>query len=151
MIARSLSWSERRPDGVAAAAAAVGVVLFLGCFALLHAGALGRNQIVDTPTYQRYGDAIVDAGAVPYRDFPLEYPPGALPAFVLDRVETPTPVNALGAKGCGEAGTIGATPAVVNAVLDALAPLGVRHLDMPLTPARVWAAIGAARAGATKA
>jgi carbon-monoxide dehydrogenase large subunit len=72
----------------------------------------------------------------------------ALPAFVLDRVETPTPVNPLGAKGCGEAGTIGATPAVVNAVLDALAPLGVTHLDMPLTPARVWTAIQAARADA---
>jgi carbon-monoxide dehydrogenase large subunit len=64
-----------------------------------------------------------------------------LPSFDLDRVETPTPVNPLGAKGCGEAGTIGVTPAVVNAVLDALAPLGVTHLDMPLTPARVWAAI----------
>ncbi|HET9490634.1 MAG TPA: molybdopterin cofactor-binding domain-containing protein [Methylomirabilota bacterium] len=72
----------------------------------------------------------------------------ALPAFVLDRVETPTPVNPLGAKGCGEAGTIGATPAVVNAVLDALAPLGVTHLDMPLTPARVWTAVQAARADA---
>jgi carbon-monoxide dehydrogenase large subunit len=57
-------------------------------------------------------------------------------------------VNPLGAKGCGEAGTIGATPAVVNAVLDALAPLGVTHLDMPLTPARVWTAIQAARADA---
>lgn len=67
--------------------------------------------------------------------------PDMLPLFVLDRVETPTPVNPLGAKGCGEAGTIGSTPAVVNAVLDALAPLGVTHLDMPLTPARVWAAI----------
>jgi carbon-monoxide dehydrogenase large subunit len=65
----------------------------------------------------------------------------ALPSFVLDRVETLTPVNPLGAKGCGEAGTIGSTPAVVNAVLDALAPLHVTHLDMPLTPARVWAAI----------
>ncbi|HSE92805.1 MAG TPA: xanthine dehydrogenase family protein molybdopterin-binding subunit [Methylomirabilota bacterium] len=67
-----------------------------------------------------------------------------LPPFDLDRVETPTPVNPLGAKGCGEAGTIGSTPAVVNAVIDALAPLGVTHLDMPLTPARVWAAIDAA-------
>jgi carbon-monoxide dehydrogenase large subunit len=65
----------------------------------------------------------------------------ALPSFVLDRVETLTPVNPLGAKGCGEAGTIGSTPAVVNAVLDALAPFHVTHLDMPLTPARVWAAI----------
>ena len=69
--------------------------------------------------------------------------PDALPSFELDRVETPSPVNPLGAKGCGEAGTIGATPAVVNAVLDALRPLGVTHLDMPLTPPRVWAAIRA--------
>jgi carbon-monoxide dehydrogenase large subunit len=68
-----------------------------------------------------------------------------LPAYELDRIETPTPVNALGAKGCGEAGTIGATPAVVNAVIDALGPLGVTHLDMPLTAARVWAAIQDAR------
>lgn len=73
----------------------------------------------------------------------------ALPAFDLDRVETPTPVNPLGAKGCGEAGTIGSTPAVVNAVIDALAPLGVDHLDMPLTPARVWAAIQTARSRRT--
>jgi CO/xanthine dehydrogenase Mo-binding subunit len=66
-----------------------------------------------------------------------------LPSFVLDRIETLTPVNPLGAKGCGEAGTIGSTPAVVNAVLDALAPFRVTHLDMPLTPARVWTAIHA--------
>jgi carbon-monoxide dehydrogenase large subunit len=68
-----------------------------------------------------------------------------LPAYELERVETPSPVNPLGAKGCGEAGTIGSTPAVVNAVLDALVPLGVTHLDMPLTAARVWAAIAEAR------
>lgn len=73
----------------------------------------------------------------------------ALPSFELDRVETPSPVNPLGAKGVGEAGTIGSTPAVVNAALDALRPLGVTHLDMPLTPARVWAAIRNARSPAT--
>lgn len=55
--------------------------------------------------------------------------------------ETPSPLNPLGAKGVGEAGTIGATPAVQNAVVDALAHLGVRHLDMPLTPERVWGAL----------
>ncbi|MCI0548825.1 MAG: molybdopterin-dependent oxidoreductase, partial [Candidatus Rokubacteria bacterium] len=59
-----------------------------------------------------------------------------LPLFELDRIETPSPVNPLGVKGCGEAGAIGSTPAVINAVIDALAPLGVTHLDMPLTPAR---------------
>lgn len=64
-----------------------------------------------------------------------------LPAFELDRTETPTPVNPLGAKGVGEAGTIGSTPAVVNAVIDALAPFGVRHIDMPLWPEKIWRAI----------
>ena len=65
----------------------------------------------------------------------------------LDVIETPSPVNPIGAKGCGETGAIGAPPAVVNAVLDALAPLGVTDLDMPLTSTRVWSAIQAARHG----
>jgi carbon-monoxide dehydrogenase large subunit len=60
-------------------------------------------------------------------------------------VETPSPLNPLGAKGIGEAGAVGMTPAVVNAVLDALAPLGVRDLAMPLTPERVWRAVAEAR------
>ena len=63
-------------------------------------------------------------------------------------METPTFVNELGTKGIGEAGTIGATPAVHNAVIDALAHLGVRHIDMPLTPERVWRAARAAAATA---
>jgi carbon-monoxide dehydrogenase large subunit len=69
--------------------------------------------------------------------------PGAteLPSFDLVQMETPTPVNPLGAKGVGEAGTIGATPAVHAAVLDALKPLGVRELEMPLSSERVWRAI----------
>ena len=62
-------------------------------------------------------------------------------------METPTPVNPLGAKGIGESGTIGSTPAVHNAVIDALAPLGVRHVDMPTTAQRVWLAIQTARSG----
>ena len=61
--------------------------------------------------------------------------------FELDRTETPSPVNALGVKGIGEAGTIASSAAIVNAVVDALAPLGVKHLDMPLKPERVWQAI----------
>lgn len=64
-----------------------------------------------------------------------------IPRLITLRTETPSPRNPLGAKGVGEAGTVGATPAVVNAVIDALAPFGVRHLDMPLVPRRVWAAI----------
>jgi carbon-monoxide dehydrogenase large subunit len=65
------------------------------------------------------------------------------PTFELARTETPTPVNPLGVKGAGETGAIGSTPAVVNAVMDALSPLGIRHLDMPLTPDRVWTAMQA--------
>jgi carbon-monoxide dehydrogenase large subunit len=68
-----------------------------------------------------------------------------LPSFELLESETPTPINPLGVKGIGEAGTIGATPAVQNAVVDAVSHLGVRHIDMPTTPARVWAAISEAR------
>jgi carbon-monoxide dehydrogenase large subunit len=66
----------------------------------------------------------------------------ALPSFVTDQTVTPTPHNPMGAKGIGEAATIGSTPAVVNAVIDALRPFGVRHLDMPLRPERVWRALG---------
>jgi carbon-monoxide dehydrogenase large subunit len=64
-----------------------------------------------------------------------------VPFFDVDSHEVPTKVNPLGAKGVGEAGTVGALPALLNAVTDALAPLGVRHLDMPVTPERVWRAI----------
>ncbi len=67
-----------------------------------------------------------------------------LPRFETARTVTPCPHNPLGVKGAGETGTIGATPAVVNAVIDALWPLGVRHLEMPLTPQRVWQAIQSA-------
>jgi carbon-monoxide dehydrogenase large subunit len=64
-----------------------------------------------------------------------------LPSFELIPMETPTPLNELGVKGIGESGTIGAGPAVQNAVVDALAHLGVRHVDMPATPWRVWRAL----------
>ncbi|MCS7172969.1 MAG: xanthine dehydrogenase family protein molybdopterin-binding subunit [Armatimonadetes bacterium] len=70
-----------------------------------------------------------------------------LPWFEADRTETPSPVNPLGVKGVGETGTIAATPCVVNAVMDALRPLGIRHIDMPLLPERVWRAIQAAKGG----
>ncbi|HEY3189997.1 MAG TPA: molybdopterin cofactor-binding domain-containing protein, partial [Solirubrobacteraceae bacterium] len=71
-----------------------------------------------------------------------------LPWFETARTETPSPLNPLGAKGIGESGAIGATPAVWNAVVDALAHLGVENIDMPATPMRVWQAIQAARSGA---
>src|SRR6056297_1054400 len=70
-----------------------------------------------------------------------------LPSFEVHSTETPTPLNPLGAKGIGEAATIGATPAVQNAVIDAIAHLGVRHIDLPCTPERVWATIRDARSG----
>ncbi|OLE23695.1 MAG: hypothetical protein AUG49_15325 [Catenulispora sp. 13_1_20CM_3_70_7] len=68
-----------------------------------------------------------------------------LPSFTLDRTVTPSPVNPLGVKGIGEAATIGSTPAVVNAVLDALAPLGINEMDPPCTPEKIWSAIQAKR------
>jgi len=64
-----------------------------------------------------------------------------IPDYVLGHTVTPSPVNPLGVKGVGEAGTIGATPAIANAVLDALSTLGITHLDLPMTPERVWQAI----------
>jgi len=69
-----------------------------------------------------------------------------VPPVQIEKMSTPSPRNPLGAKGIGEAGCIGIPPAVVNAAVDALAPFGVTHLDMPLTPARLWAALGNGRA-----
>jgi carbon-monoxide dehydrogenase large subunit len=66
---------------------------------------------------------------------------GDIPDYVLGSTETPSPSNPLGIKGVGEAGTIGATPAIANAVMDALAPLGISHLDLPLTPDKLWRAM----------
>ena len=70
-----------------------------------------------------------------------------LPAFELDETVTPSPVNPLGVKGVGEAGCIASTAAVANAVIDALSPFGIRHLDMPYTAQKVWGAIQAAKGG----
>jgi aerobic carbon-monoxide dehydrogenase large subunit len=71
-----------------------------------------------------------------------------LPTFVLDRTQTPATSNPLGVKGVGEAGTIASTPAVVNAVIDALRPLGVTDVQMPCTAQRVWRAINEAKGDA---
>ena len=78
----------------------------------------------------------------------MDYPmptAGDLPSFKLNRTTTPTDVNPLGVKGIGEAGTIGSAQTIVNAVVDALAPLGIEHVDMPLRPRAVWEAIQKAR------
>jgi carbon-monoxide dehydrogenase large subunit len=99
---------------------------------------------------QAMGEAIVhdpDSGQMLTASF-MDYQmprAGDLPNFRMATREVPTKVNPLGAKGVGEAGTVGAMAAVMNAVNDALAPLGVRHFDMPATPGRVWQAIQAAR------
>ncbi|TMK33622.1 MAG: DUF2029 domain-containing protein [Actinobacteria bacterium] len=82
---RSLS---RPAEGHVVAAALVAVAVFSGAWALLHVGFYARGQITDTPVYQRYGNAIAD-GEVPYRDFSVEYPPGALPVFALPGLAEP--------------------------------------------------------------
>ena len=76
--------------------------------------------------------------AVPHAD--------ALPKIRSQFQETPSPTNPLGVKGIGESGAIGAPPTIVHVVLDALAPMGIAHLDMPLTPQKIWSAIQTARA-----
>jgi carbon-monoxide dehydrogenase large subunit len=70
-----------------------------------------------------------------------------LPPIELDQTVTPSPVNPLGVKGVGEAGAIASTAATANAVIDALSDLGIRHLDMPYTAPKVWAAIESAKGG----
>jgi carbon-monoxide dehydrogenase large subunit len=85
-----------------------------------------------------------------FMDYPM---PRASDLPMIDVISNPVPStsNALGIKGAGEAGTVGALPAYMNAVIHALSPLGVRHLDMPATPYRVWQAIQDAQASETSA
>ena len=96
-------------------------------------------------------EVVYDADGNPLTASFADYPivsATELPSFELVTSETPTSYNPLGAKGIGEAGTIGATPAVQSAVVDAVAHLGVRHVEMPASPMRVWRAIAEARASA---
>jgi aerobic carbon-monoxide dehydrogenase large subunit len=94
--------------------------------------AVVENVIYDAQSGQLLTGSFLDYG-MPRAD--------DVPAFVSELVEVPAKTNPLGIKGIGESGTIGAPPTIVNAVLDALHPLGVEHIDMPLTPSRVWTAI----------
>ncbi|HET6827923.1 MAG TPA: molybdopterin cofactor-binding domain-containing protein, partial [Ramlibacter sp.] len=96
--------------------------------------ALLENCVYDRESGQLLTGSLMDY-AMPRAD--------DMPTFKLDTVCTPCTHNPLGTKGCGEAGAIGSPPAVINAVLDALAPLGVKELDMPASPGRVWEAIQA--------
>jgi carbon-monoxide dehydrogenase large subunit len=93
-------------------------------------------------------EVVYDADGNPLTTTFADYPfitATEVPSFELADMETPTSYNPLGAKGIGEAGTIGSTPAVQNAIIDALAHLGVRHIDMPASPQRVWQALRSAQ------
>jgi aerobic carbon-monoxide dehydrogenase large subunit len=97
-----------------------------------------------------YEQVVYDADGNPLTGNFMDYaiPSAAeFPSFEVHSTETPTPLNPLGAKGIGEASTIGSTPAVQNAVIDALAHLGVRHIDLPCSSQRVWQTIRDAEAG----
>jgi aerobic carbon-monoxide dehydrogenase large subunit len=101
-----------------------------------------------------FEEVLYDADGNPQTSTLADYPfisATELPSFELVDMATPTPINPLGAKGIGEAGTIGSTPAVHNAVIDAVSHLGVRHIDMPTTPMKVWRSIQQARQGGVNA
>jgi carbon-monoxide dehydrogenase large subunit len=133
-----------------------GAVRVLRHFACDDAGAILNRMVVDG---QVHGGVAQGIGQALFEQFQYDdaYPitgnltsyliptASSLPSFEVDHTETVTPENPLGAKGIGEAGTIGSTPAIVNAVIDALTPFGIDHIDMPLTPDKIWAAIESAR------
>jgi aerobic carbon-monoxide dehydrogenase large subunit len=100
-----------------------------------------------------YEETIFDQNGQPLTGTLMDYTlPNAeqVPDFVVDAIETPSPINPLGAKGAGEAGCIGGPPTIVNAVLDALAAFSIKTIDMPLRPEKVWALIQAPREGTLK-
>ncbi len=101
--------------------------------------ALLENMVYDQDSGQCLSGSFMDYGMPHADEFPL---------FEVKSHEVPAKTNPLGIKGAGEAGTIGALPAIMNAVVDALRPLGIQHIDMPASPARVWKAIAAAKAAA---
>lgn len=113
----------------------------------IHGGiAQGAGQALgETIAYDETGQIVTAS----FMDYPM---PRAddLPPFEVVGNHVPTPNNPFGIKGAGEAGTVGALPVVINAIVDALRPFGVTHLDMPATPERVWRAIRAAREGAVR-
>jgi aerobic carbon-monoxide dehydrogenase large subunit len=107
-----------------------------------------RGGIVQGVAQALWEGAVYDENGQLRTSSLMEYPvpkADSVSQIELDRTETATDTNPLGVKGVGEAGTIASTPAVVNAVVDALSPLGIRHIDMPLTPERVWTAMQAAK------
>ena len=101
----------------------------------IHGGlAQGIGQaLMEQVVYDEHGQLITGS----FMDYTMPHA-SDLPRFELGSTVTPTPVNPLGAKGVGEAGTIGSTPAIANAVADALRPFGVTHVDIPFTPEKIW-------------
>jgi aerobic carbon-monoxide dehydrogenase large subunit len=95
--------------------------------------ALMENVAFDRESGQVLSASFTDYAMPRAADLPLHYE--------LDFIDVPAKTNPLGVKGVGEAGCVGAPPAIMNAILDALRPLGVKHLDMPATPRRVWEAL----------
>lgn len=138
---------------VAEVAADTGRIMLLRYIAVEDAGRLINPDIVEGQLHggivQGIGqalmeEAVYDDTAQPLSSSFLDYaiPRAAdLPLIELEITETPSMINPLGARGIGESGTVGAPPAVVNAIVDALAPFGVKHLDMPLTPDKLWRAM----------
>ena len=104
----------------------------------VHGGiAQGAAQVLyEEISYDEHGTLLTSN----FMDY-LVISPTELPSFETVTLETPTWVNELGAKGVGESGTIGSIPSVYNAVIDAVAHLGIRHLQMPITPAKLWHAL----------
>jgi len=113
------------------------------CEGQIHVGiAQGVGQaLIETVVYDQSSGQLLTGSFLDY-GMPRA---DELPSLVSELVEIPAKTNPLGIKGIGEAGTIAAPPTVVNAVLDALHDLGVEHLDMPLTPARIWQAVNCAQ------
>ena len=103
----------------------------------VHGGAASgiAQALYEEVTYDEYGNLTSSN----FADYSIPGPT-ELPSFEVTLTETATPLNPLGAKGIGEAGSVGSTPAVQNAVINALAHVGVDHIDLPLTPSKVWAA-----------
>jgi carbon-monoxide dehydrogenase large subunit len=95
------------------------------------------EEVVYDEDGQLVTGSLMDYAMPRARDFPM---------FEMDRTVTPTPVNPLGAKGIGEAGTLGSTPCIVNAAVDALSPFGVKHVDMMLRPEKLWKIINGGQA-----
>jgi carbon-monoxide dehydrogenase large subunit len=113
----------------------------------VHGGAAqGIGQaLMEAVVYDTGGEPLVSS----YSDYAMPHATD-VPAFKTARTQVPTKLNPLGVRGVGEGATIGATPAVVNAVLDALAPLGVTEIPIPMTPMRVWQAVERAQHGGVR-